>query len=369
MSRIMMVTAALPSHSANMTGSPAHVIKTVAALNAIGSVVDTLEIDTARYAAPGHLLSDLLLASRRIQEFAPNVIHCHGHIALAYARSASVLGRKPTICELHGVYVQSTAEQPGTRSFLSAVAARAEFPILASADGIICQSYQMLNRLKTSRILRRKRMEVIYPGVRCSEFIHPTIDLALRRQLEDRYRGKTVIVYVGSTHAYQGVELLNEAMKIVRASDQSIVAALILSSDQMNGESVKAFDACEVHSGEQASSLPTWLERADILVHSRPDVIDNINVQSKLGLYLAAGKPIVATSVGDYVRLLISSPGCYLTAPYPEAISDGLLRAARGLSDPALASRIHGYHQDLAHKYFDVEVNVHRLNQFYREVA
>lgn len=364
-----MVTPVLPSDSANMTGSPAHVLKTVAALEAAGSVVEVLQIDISSRSATSHLRSALLKASKQIREFSPDVIHCHGHIALGYSRIASLLCQKPTICELHGVYVHSTSEQLGARPLLSAAVASVEFPVLSSADAILCQSYEMLKRLKASRFLRRKRMAVIYPGVRCSEFINPTLDPALRMSLEDRYRGKIVALYVGSAQPYQGLDLLNNAMTTVKAANPNIVAVLIISCDEKNRESVNAFDACEVYSDELASSLPTWLDRADILVHSRPDVIDNINVQSKLGLYLAAGKPIVATNVGDYVSLLMGVPGCYLTVPHPHAIAEALLRAARILSDLALLSRIQISHQELAHQHFDVEINVQRLVSFYREVA
>jgi hypothetical protein len=40
--------------------------------------------------------------------------------------------------------------------------------------------------------------------------------------------------------------------------------------------------------------------RADVLVHPRLACRENYSVQSKLAVYLAAGRPIVATDFGDY---------------------------------------------------------------------
>ena len=73
-----------------------------------------------------------------------------------------------------------------------------------------------------------------------------------------------------------------------------------------------------------------------MLVHARLACRENYSVQSKLAVYLAAGKPIVATDFGDYRKLLGESGAGLLTAVEPAAVADGILRV---LGDAALARR------------------------------
>ena len=129
--------------------------------------------------------------------------------------------------------------------------------------------------------------------------------------------GRPVAMYVGSTHAYQGLDLLAAAQ---RRLGHAFSFVLVLSRDAGEPEDAVArfgFDPeCTVvlHPDDPAR-LPALLRAASVLVHARPDCPDNANVQSKLGLYLASGRPIAATDVGDYGPLLAPAAGAGSRAP------------------------------------------------------
>jgi len=77
--------------------------------------------------------------------------------------------------------------------------------------------------------------------------------------------------------------------------------------------------------------------RADVLVHSRLACRENYSVQSKIAVYLASGRPIVATDFGDYRKLLGESGAGLLTEVAPGPLADGIIKV---LSEPELAASL-----------------------------
>ena len=63
-------------------------------------------------------------------------------------------------------------------------------------------------------------------------------------------------------------------------------------------------DRLIVLTGQTPEQVVALTRRADVLVHPRLACRENYSVQSKLAVYLAAGRPIVATDFGDYQKLL-----------------------------------------------------------------
>jgi glycosyltransferase involved in cell wall biosynthesis len=107
--------------------------------------------------------------------------------------------------------------------------------------------------------------------------------------------------------------------------------------------------------------------RADVLVHTRLACRENYSVQSKLAVYLAAGRPIVATDFGDYRELLGATGAGRLTAVEAGAIADGILAV---LSDPALAASLSAATGPVAREHFGMDRNLDRYLAVYsRAVA
>ena len=81
-------------------------------------------------------------------------------------------------------------------------------------------------------------------------------------------------------------------------------------------------------------------------------------------MYLAAGRPIVATDFGDYRKLLGDTGAGLLTPVEPEALAEGILRV---LTDPELAARLAAATRPVAEEYFAMDRNIDRYLDVYRQ--
>jgi glycosyltransferase involved in cell wall biosynthesis len=101
-----------------------------------------------------------------------------------------------------------------------------------------------------------------------------------------------------------------------------------------------------------------------VLVHSRLACRENYSVQSKLAVYLASGRPIVATDFGDYRTLLGDTGAGLLTAVEPRAIADGILTV---LGDPELAASLSTATGPVAREHFGMDRNLDRYRATYEK--
>jgi glycosyltransferase involved in cell wall biosynthesis len=89
-------------------------------------------------------------------------------------------------------------------------------------------------------------------------------------------------------------------------------------------------------------------------------------VQSKIAVYLAAGRPIVATDFGDYRQLLGATGAGLLTPVAAEPLADAIVRV---LTDGPLAARLSAATRSVAEEHFAMARNIDRyLNVYDRAV-
>lgn len=358
--RVVMASTRLPPPGTNATGTPAHVRKVAAAVRALGGEVSMLEVDPGGLPQPLGWLQSTGRALGALRAARADVVHVHGHLAaVAVLPAARVLG-VPVVVELHGVYVPSRAGQPGARPILSRLGAAAEFPVLRRADHVVAQARSMRDRILAGGV-DASRVTVLYPGLRTAEFSDPA---TVPAGIPGVAAGRPVAMYVGSTHAYQGLDLLAAAQ---RRMGNAFSFVLVLSRDAGEPEDAVArfgFDpeCTTVLHPDDPGRLPSLLAAASVLVHARPDCPDNRNVQSKLGLYLASGRPIAATDVGDYGPLLAPSRGCRLSRPDPARLAVAI--AAAG-TDPDVAAAARTENPALARRFFESAENASRLLRIY----
>ena len=358
--RVVMASTRLPPPGTNATGTPAHVRKTASAVRALGAEPSMLEVDPGGAPQPLGWLLATARALAALRAARADVVHVHGHLAaLAVLPAARLLGI-PVLVEVHGLYVPSRADQPGARPRLSRLGAVAEFPVLRRADHVVAQARSMRDRIVRGGV-DADRVTVLYPGLRTAEFSDPT---TVPAEIPGLAAGRPVAMYVGSTHAYQGLDLLAAAQ---RRLGHAFTFVLVLSRDAGEPEDAVTrfgFDpACTVvlHP-DDPGRLPSLLAAASVLVHARPDCPDNLNVQSKLGLYLASGRPIAATDVGDYGPLLAPSRGCRLSRP--DAARLAAVIAAAG-TDPDVAAAAPRDNLAIARRHFESSENAARLLGIY----
>jgi glycosyltransferase involved in cell wall biosynthesis len=207
------------------------------------------------------------------------------------------------------------------------------------------------------------RVSVIYPGIDLSEYDRP----GAPAQIQGIAPEHKVIMYVGSiVHPNQGVPILIDALPAVFDRLPEARCVLVGGPDSA-GRAYRAQlgvhgDRLTVLTGQTPEQVVALTRRADVLVHPRLACRENYSVQSKIAVYLAAGRPIVATDFGDYRTILGRTGAGRLTAVDPSALAGGILDV---LSNPALAARLAAATHCVAEEYFGMNRNIERYLDVY----
>lgn len=114
-------------------------------------------------------------------------------------------------------------------------------------------------------------------------------------------------------------------------------------------------------------SIPEFICNADLLVLSRPDSHQaQGGFPTKLGEYLASGKPVCVTKVGEIPDYLVDNESAFMASPgNVESFADAMERA---LSDKSNSIRVGLNGQTVAKKNFSIDVQIIRCINFLREV-
>jgi glycosyltransferase involved in cell wall biosynthesis len=136
-----------------------------------------------------------------------------------------------------------------------------------------------------------------------------------------------LIVYTGTFEAYQGIDLLFDAIAAVTKERPD--ARLVLAGgqpDQIERAKAQAraasADAFTIFAGERpAAEIPAYLLAADVLVSPRSR---GTNTPLKIYQYLRSGKPIVATRLETHTQVL-NDDTAILTGPTAAEFARGIL--------------------------------------------
>jgi glycosyltransferase involved in cell wall biosynthesis len=171
-----------------------------------------------------------------------------------------------------------------------------------------------------------------------------------------------IVLYTGTFEAYQGLDLLFDAMAIVTAARPDV--RLVLAGgkpDQVARAREQARAAgigdVTVFAGERpAAEIPAYLLAADVLVSPRSR---GTNTPLKIYQYLRSGKPIVATRLLTHTQVL-GDDTALLTGASKEAYADGILAA---LNDPGRSAAIGASAQHLAATKYSYAAYLERTRQ------
>jgi len=171
-----------------------------------------------------------------------------------------------------------------------------------------------------------------------------------------------VILYTGTFEAYQGLDLLFEAMALVRARRADV--RLLLAGGKP-GQVERARDQARVagivevavFAGERpASAIPAYLLAADVLVSPRSK---GTNTPLKIYQYLRSGKPIVATRLLTHTQVL-SDDTAILTGASAAEFAEGILAA---LDNPVRAAAVGRRARELAETKYSYEAYLERTRR------
>ena len=171
-----------------------------------------------------------------------------------------------------------------------------------------------------------------------------------------------VILYTGTFEAYQGLDLLFDAMRAVAAARPD--ARLVLAGgqpDQIEAARGRAAEkgiaAVTLFAGQRpAEEIPAFLDAADVLVSPRSL---GTNTPLKIYQYLRAGRPIVATRLLTHTQVL-DNDVAFLTEASPAGFAAGILTA---LSDPQHAREVGERARHLAETKYSYEAYLARTRQ------
>jgi glycosyltransferase involved in cell wall biosynthesis len=210
-----------------------------------------------------------------------------------------------------------------------------------------------------------ERVSIIYPGIDLNEYDRPGgLAPATIAGIGPEHK---VIMYVGSiVHPNQGVPILIDALpQVFHALPEA--RCVLVGGPAEAGEDYRARLGPDggrliVLPGQTPEQVVSLTRRADVLVHPRLACRENYSVQSKIAVYLAAGRPIVATEFGDYTTILGQTGSGLLTAVAPEPLALGIIKV---LTHPDLAVTLAANCRGVAEELFGMDRNIDRYLEVY----
>lgn len=299
------------------------------------------------------------------REFPFDLVHAQHYGGATRAYAACRLHGWPMVYEIHSLLGEEVDRDrlgrgPKFRAYLAI-----ERRVFRSAAAVIALGEPVKEVVIEEKGVAADRVSVIYPGIDLGEFERTTEPARIDGVAPD----DEVVMYIGSiVHPNQGVPLLIEALPaIFRARPKArcvLVGGPAEAGDAYRRQLGEFGDRLHVLAGQNPEQVVALARRADVLVHPRLACVENYSVQSKIAVYLAAGRPIVATDFGDYRAILGETGAGHLTPVDPDDIAAGVVEV---LGQPELAARLASATVPVAKELFAMDRNIDRYLDVYRQ--
>ncbi len=263
----------------------------------------------------------------------------------------------PLVLEVNAPLVEEQRRHRGVT--LVGIAMEIERFLARRADAVVCVSSCLRERVA--------RQRGSHEGV---HLFPNAVDIDQFREAANgpdaggRKRGDTVIIFTGSFKPWHGVQDLLEAFALLLEHQER--SRLILVGDGPERERATRRVA-ELHIGSKVTftgaarheEVPGLLAAADIAVAPYPQLDDFYFSPLKLGEYLAAGLPVVATACGDLDPLLRDGESSLRVPPGDvPAMAVALRRLAE---DPDLRRRLGRAGRRVAEEHLSLNAAAGRL--------
>ena len=297
------------------------------------------------------------------REFPFDLVHAQHHGGANRALFACRRYGWPMVYEIHSLLGGEYERDRLGRGVGFQINVRLERSVCRHAAAVIVLGEQVRRVMVEEKGVPRDRVTIIYPGIDLQEYAQPGAPAEISGIAPDHQ----VVMYVGSiVHPNQGVPLLIESLpQVFRAVPQA--RCVLVGGPADAGETYRAQlgelgDRLIVLTGQTPELVVALTRRADVLVHSRLACRENFSVQSKIAVYLAAGRPIVATDFADYEAILGPTGAGRLTKVDASSIAEGITDV---LTHPELAGRLAAATRPVAEELFGMDRNIDRYLDVY----
>ncbi|HEX7088328.1 MAG TPA: glycosyltransferase [Vicinamibacterales bacterium] len=324
---------------------------------------------TVRAVGPSYgripLDGSLLLAAARVaKRFRPHCLHAHLHEGIAIGVPLRRRFGIPLVADLQGSLAGELADHGflGQRGMLPALVRRVERWLVRQPDALLVSARSGQEMLAEQGVDTR-RVYWLPDGVDLEQFRPRAADPSLLRRLG--LEGRRVVVYLGVLTAYQGVDLLLDAVPdVVRAVPDAHFLIMGYPNEEAYREQVAA-RGLSAH-----VTLPGRIPYAEAAAYLTLGCVavspkqSQTEANGKLLNYMACGLPTVASDT-RVNRDLLGDAGVYVPVGDAGALADGLAallhdparrsaagaalraRVERTFAWPALASRLAGIYERL----------------------
>jgi len=302
--------------------------------------------------------------SRIHREFPFDLVHAQHHGGANRALFACRRFGWPMVYEIHSLLGGEFERDRLGRGLGFQINVRLERSVCRHAAAVIVLGEQVKKVMIEEKGVPGDRVTIIYPGIDLEEYAQAGEPATIPGITPDHQ----VVMYVGSiVHPNQGVPLLIESLpQVFRAVPQArcvLVGGPADAGERYRAELDEFGDRLVILTGQTPEQVVALTRRADVLVHSRLACRENFSVQSKIAVYLAAGRPIVATDFADYSTILGPTGAGRLTKESPASVAEGIIDV---LTHPELAQSLASGTRPVAKELFGMERNIDRYLEVYR---
>ena len=307
---------------------------------------------------------DWVTGLRRIaREFPFDLVHAQHYGGATRSHLACRLFGWPLVYEIHSLFGDEVERDRLGRGFVFRATKVVERAVCKHAAAVIVLGEGVKRVVIDEKGVALEKVSVIYPGIDLTEYDRPGSPVPIQGIASEH----KVVMYVGSiVHPNQGVPILIDALPKVFEREPLARCVLVGGPADAGLEYQRRLgrfgDRLVVLTGQTPEQVVSLTRRADVLVHPRLACRENFSVQSKIAVYLASGRPIVATDFGDYSELLGRTGAGHLTEVAPEPLADGRLEV---LGTPRLAASLSAAARPVAEEFFGMDRNIDRYIDVY----
>ena len=267
----------------------------------------------------------LLTIARRVWADRYDAIHSHEEMGLVGVWLAKWL-RIPHLYDMHSSLPQQLSNfKYSQSSWLRGVFTWAEDQMVHKSDVVITICQELQDTVTEMGVADRSLLIENVMGGDVDE--PPTRSPGEVRKAWGIAESAPVALYTGTFEAYQGVEMLIDAVAIL-IKQRPDARVLVVGGEPAQVEQAKAratsagAAAAMVFTGQQpAKEIPGFVQAANLLVSPR---IRGTNTPLKIYSYLRSGRPIVATNLLTHTQVLTPDIA-RLVDPRPEPFAAAML--------------------------------------------